>query len=124
MNHFVYAFMGREGMYQNVRLQIHKKRTSKVSIFLAYIISDWPLNKKKPINKCPKFLIYKFINYTSSVFKSILCCKQPPEVLHRKGVLKNSANPRENICSEASLSLSCWPLACNFVKKETPTQAF
>ena len=107
MNHFVYAFMGREGMYQNVRLQIHKKRTSKVSVFFAYIISDWPLNKKKLINKCPKCLIHKFINYASSVFKSILCCKQPPEVLHRKGVLKNSANPRENICSEASLSLSC-----------------
>ena len=36
----------REGMHHNLRLRIHRKGGSKMSIFYAYVINEWPLTKK------------------------------------------------------------------------------
>ena len=45
--------------------------------------------------------------------------KRPPEVLYKKGVLKNLAKRLHQ-----SLFKSCRTEVCKFIKKENPTQVF
>ena len=62
-------------MNQNVRLHIHKKGVSKISVF--FLLNEWLLTKKnfaKPWKNFPK---------------------QSPKLLLRKSVLKNFAKPQE-----------------------------
>ena len=44
-----------------------------------------------------------------------------PEVLYKKGVIKNLQNSQENFSARVSFSES---LACNFVKKDSGTGVF
>ena len=42
----------------------------------------------------------------------------------KKVFLKISQNSEKNTCVRLSFLISCRPKACNFIKKETPTQVF
>ena len=42
----------------------------------------------------------------------------------KKVFLKISQNSQENTSAEVSFQYNCRPQACNFIKKETPTQVF
>ena len=52
MNHFVYAFMGRERRYVPKCTGAYLRGISvKDFYFLAYITSEWPVSKKKKTYK-------------------------------------------------------------------------
>ena len=40
VNHFVYAWMGREGMYQNARLHINREGRQKFRLFVCVIVPN------------------------------------------------------------------------------------
>ena len=42
----------------------------------------------------------------------------------KKAFLKISQNSQKNTCINVSFFIRCWPEVCNFIKKETPIQAF
>ena len=58
MNHFAYACMGRESIYQNARLRINREGRQKFRLF-AYVIVP---NQKRVIKKLAKLLKPSYLN--------------------------------------------------------------
>ena len=62
MNHFMYACMGRErqgdGMYQNVRMRIHREGDQKFRLFAHVVLP----NQKRVLKKLAKFMKSSYLN--------------------------------------------------------------